>query len=286
MLKHEKRMKKLGDCFLAEHISPFRFKEIADFVIESDSIPQTLQSKPGIIWCHTSFIDTLFAAVRESNHRYILITHKSAHMISEQCFQKRPQNIRRWYAKNSVHSHADLVPIPLGLPDLIPGDLLEYFKQKIMLGGVRRRLIYCNLGHYKCASYNKARTIRKRLEKKLSKIGSPDVLVRTMRVDYKQYLDDIAESHFVLSPPGQGPDCHRTWESLYLGATPIVECSNIYRGYSLPIMQVESLDRVVEMPAASLFEMQSTLTKNSEELKISYWLNRISRDFSKMKAHL
>ena len=36
------------------------------------------------------------------------------------------------------------------------------------------------------------------------------------------YRKSLLSSKFVVSPPGNGPDCHRTWESVYLGAVPIV----------------------------------------------------------------
>lgn len=40
-----------------------------------------------------------------------------------------------------------------------------------------------------------------------------------------KYLRQVASSQFVLSPPGNGADCHRTWEAMYLGAIPIVKRS-------------------------------------------------------------
>ena len=38
----------------------------------------------------------------------------------------------------------------------------------------------------------------------------------------QNYRELILNSKFVISPPGNGPDCHRTWEAIYLGAVPIV----------------------------------------------------------------
>ena len=40
--------------------------------------------------------------------------------------------------------------------------------------------------------------------------------------DLHAYRQLLLRSKYVLSPPGNGPDCHRTWESIYLGAIPIV----------------------------------------------------------------
>ena len=47
---------------------------------------------------------------------------------------------------------------------------------------------------------------------------------------------------FILSPPGAGFDCHRTWEALYLGAIPIVKTSSLDPLYKdLPVV-IELVD--------------------------------------------
>lgn len=56
-----------------------------------------------------------------------------------------------------------------------------------------------------------------------------------------------SESSYVISPEGVGPDCHRTWEALYLGATVI--CKDIGLGHlykNLPVYQVASWDEVFD----------------------------------------
>jgi hypothetical protein len=38
----------------------------------------------------------------------------------------------------------------------------------------------------------------------------------------KGHRKALKRYQFVISPPGNGPDCHRTWEAIYLGTIPIV----------------------------------------------------------------
>lgn len=38
----------------------------------------------------------------------------------------------------------------------------------------------------------------------------------------RKYQRSVRRSRFVISPPGNGSDCHRTWEAIYLGAVPVV----------------------------------------------------------------
>jgi len=47
----------------------------------------------------------------------------------------------------------------------------------------------------------------------------------------EQYLKDIKASYFVVSPDGNGKDCHKTWESIYMGSIPIVTDSYFARRF-------------------------------------------------------
>ena len=38
----------------------------------------------------------------------------------------------------------------------------------------------------------------------------------------RKYQACVRRSRFVISPPGNGIDCHRTWEAIYLGSVPVV----------------------------------------------------------------
>lgn len=42
-------------------------------------------------------------------------------------------------------------------------------------------------------------------------------------VGYSEYLSEISASHYVLSPDGDNPDCHRHYEAIGLGAIPITQ---------------------------------------------------------------
>lgn len=51
-------------------------------------------------------------------------------------------------------------------------------------------------------------------------------------VDQLGYLREVHRSKFVVSPPGTGEDCHRTWECVLLGAIPIVSNSTLWPLFS------------------------------------------------------
>ena len=56
----------------------------------------------------------------------------------------------------------------------------------------------------------------------------------------RKYRTLVEQSKFVISPPGNGADCHRTWEALYLGAVPVVLKSSWgYSHWDLPVIAVD-----------------------------------------------
>ena len=82
----------------------------------------------------------------------------------------------------------------------------------------------------------------------------------------------MTQCQFVASPPGQGPDCHRTWEALALGAVPIIKrvpaLSPMFA--ELPVWEVDDYKEVTE---GALAEMS---------LRIGGRLESGDYDFSRM----
>ena len=58
--------------------------------------------------------------------------------------------------------------------------------------------------------------------------------------NFESYLRELSKSFFNISPNGNGVDCHKTWESLYLRTIPIVTKSiNIDFYKNLPILIID-----------------------------------------------
>ena len=62
---------------------------------------------------------------------------------------------------------------------------------------------------------------------------------------YKRLL---LKSEFVISPPGNGVDCHRTWEAMYLGCNPVVlKRAWPFAHLELPVLIAADWDDAIEM---------------------------------------
>jgi len=96
----------------------------------------------------------------------------------------------------------------------------------------------------------------------------------------KEIHNIYRKSLFVISPPGNGFDCHRTWEALYLGAVPIVLKSKIDTDLikDLPIWVVDDYSEVHDYSEAKLQDLYIKLWNNADLKKIrtSYWFRLIN----------
>ncbi len=84
----------------------------------------------------------------------------------------------------------------------------------------------------------------------------------------RQFRKLILRSQYVLSPPGNGPDCHRTWEALYLGSTPVVHRRSwAFSGHEIPALVVDSWGEIEDRISTEM-----PLSKNNSWMDASYWM--------------
>ena len=87
---------------------------------------------------------------------------------------------------------------------------------------------------------------------------------------------------FWLSPRGNGIDCHRTWEALYLDIIPIVSHSTLDSLYSsLPILVINNWNEITEeflrkkLHEISMKKLQQPPVYQYEKLRSAFWHNLI-----------
>ena len=185
-------------------------------------------------------------------------------------------------------------PLPLGVvaPEGEDFEILHRLAQKPLPYYERKNLLYLNFSPFT----NKAREATKNLFKHMYQ-RHPNVLIVEERLKWKDYLQNIGESQFVLSPPGKhevtefpckssailgnGIDCLRTWEALAMGAVPIVlnsELAPLYEG--MPVMVVSDWSEVTEERMLT-FQNETLRTFSSDEISLRpklwlrYWINEI-----------
>jgi hypothetical protein len=83
------------------------------------------------------------------------------------------------------------------------------------------------------------------------------------------------KSLFVISPPGNGFDCHRTWEAIYSGAIPILLKDKIDTDLveSLPILVVKDYTEIYKYSEIQLKNLYYKIwsQSNLDKIKPFYW---------------
>ena len=221
-----------------------------------------------VIFCHTDYVDEFFSLIKKNSslNNLILITSQSDKSINKKLLLRKPESISKWFAINSEIDFENLTNIPLGLgnsfskkninlEDLDSLDKSSFIKEDISM------LINFNV--------NTNFDIRNQL---VENYKSKSWCNYKTNLSKNSYIEMIKNSSFILCPPGNGPDTHRIWESLYLGSIPVVQKHNCFKGFEdLPILFVDDLNSV----SLDLLEqfMQRLKHKNIDlnKIDINYW---------------
>ena len=81
---------------------------------------------------------------------------------------------------------------------------------------------------------------------------------------------------FVISPHGNGLDCHRTWEALCLGCIPIVKSSPLDALYTdLPVLILKDWNLLTQELMVNTINDFKNKNFNYDKLKLKYWIDKI-----------
>ena len=97
----------------------------------------------------------------------------------------------------------------------------------------------------------------------------------------EEFWMSLKDAVFVLSPPGNGLDCHRTWEVLMLGKIPIVlKCDLNVVFEKLPVWEVDSWESFSKLSAIDFQRkhqefLQAWDSYEFERLTLKWWADHI-----------
>lgn len=98
------------------------------------------------------------------------------------------------------------------------------------------------------------------------------------RMHPKKYREAVKESMFVLSPPGRGLDCHRTWEAIYLGAVPVVLDGSLPKGLleDLPVYSVPSYEAFLSLNPREMVELfKEVRSIKASKAYMPFWVKTV-----------
>jgi len=202
--------------------------------------------------------DTIFVeydALKRFGHKYLPKIKNRFILITPNCESgtDSPQpgrfsylldfpQLAHWFVQNIDREPTErVIPIPIGLANQVwpHGQVSvleplakESFKEE------KNYFIYMNF------SLHTNYSVREPCFAHFAPIAS---LIGESSSSFGEYLTDLSRTVFVISPPGNGLDCHRTWEALWMGCYPVVLGTTLNPLYEdLPVVVVSSWDEATE----------------------------------------
>ncbi len=270
----------LTHTFMSEYLHGDRFVSLADWAFNNDTAMENCHfgGRDGVVFCCTHYVERIFEVIRSQPHQFVLITHNSDWNVTENLYAKKPANVVHWFAQNVLVDKSDLSPIPIGLErqGLVKERDVAGTMETQMLAGRPERQQWCYLNISPSTNDAERLFVLRSLRWRFHFVTS-----RTRRVSYTTYVSEMASHRFVVSPPGNGVDCHRTWESLYLGSVPIVKNSVCTRAFSaVGLMVVPDISAITRLELRKYFE-ETMRVGDLRLLFFSYWKSFISSVIAK-----
>jgi hypothetical protein len=192
----------------------------------------------------------------------------------------------RWYTQNYDKSvlHPKLTYMPIGMDLhtrnwLIDGSIskkVDYMIQKRLESTSKcKDIIFSDF--QLCFSHNERRNLFNQIK------DNKKMCLLDRRVSFQEITDLYNKYQFVLSPRGNGLDCHRTWELFLAGAILITKTSSLdqmYRDNNLPVVILQDwseLEVDLEHKLTQWYDQYKHLTlivNIFPKMKFSYWLSR------------
>jgi hypothetical protein len=185
-----------------------------------------------------------------SDTNFIIFTNLEDTPINGDIHDLIPDNVKAIYGVNAIGFGGKVHPFPYGVQRVIhSSDNRIFILRDAMLEDViPTKLLYIN--HSEHTNISERGNIREKFEKlNYATVDS--------RVSYEIYCSQIQKHKFMICPQGNGVDCHRNWEVLYLRRVPIMKkipyLQELYEKY--PVLWVDDYS-----------EVNDTLLKNNENL--------------------
>lgn len=248
-----------------------------------------------IVYVSSSAIPAFLKKLASIPHPIVLVSGDADESVPDDVFASNEtflefienDKIIHWFAQNCVKTHRKLTQIPIGLDyhtmakgshwwgkQTNPVDqeaellALNNGAQKFQL---RKPICYSNF-HF---NYSKSKFGNDRADA-IKQIPAELIYYEPIEIGRTKSWKTMTEYAFVVSPAGNGLDCHRTWEALCLGCIAIVKTSALDPLYKdLPVLIVDSWTDITQTKLENTIAEFGKRSFNYNKLLLSYWVDMI-----------
>ena len=199
-----------------------------------------------------------------------------------------------WFSQNLTKTNHKLHHIPIGLDYHTIGTGKEEMrwwgeketpvKQEEFLHTLERSPFYAREMKIYCNYKSNMTGIYKSKDRKesLEQTRASLLYIEDGKMTRRETWTNMTKYAFVLSPRGDGLDCHRTWEALILGCIPIVKSTpldELYEG--LPVLIVNSWTDINEELLNNTIGEFKNRSFNYKKLELEYYMGKIKEQAKK-----
>ncbi len=273
----------------APFLSGDTFRKISDIVADSDVSFENLKkcagnlSSSSVIFVQSNYLSKFQTEILPLiKTKFVLISHNSDTNIDEKFLQITDSPfLLKWFAQNCTDSilnaSSKVIPLPIGLENqrFHNAGNIKSFKR------LQKKITEPNWKQPKVLfALNFSTNPDARFECYRAFWKKPITKELTTFISTESYRKIASKCMFIASPVGNGLDCHRTWEAMYLNAVPVVESNKMndfFAKLGLPMLCVSDWCAFAQKTESELVQIYDETMKNCDKsaLQIEFWQNRI-----------
>jgi hypothetical protein len=265
--------------FDSHFLSGDAFRSLADHVYEGREVfdPSQVQ-KNDLVFVNLNVIEKYLQETHPKiGNPYRLLSHNGDTNITKKFTKYIDKKMLVWWTQNCLIEHPKVKALPIGLENMsylnhgIPSLYHQSKKKK------KSEVLY----GFSISTNPNARTKAMETLRKMTVARS--VPNRLNSIEYSKVLNTYM---FVASPPGNGEDCIRTWEAMYLDVIPIVLRSPLttqFEKLKLPVLVIDEWKMLEHYTPELLQRKYDSIIKKSDRkpLHFEYWAARILHTYGK-----
>ena len=152
----------------------------------------------------------------------------------------------------------------------------EFYKKREDLSSLFKRWRNIPKDKLLCSNFNLRPMFKPERNSIFDIFKAADFCDITEKKPFLEYMREMAEYKFTLSPRGLGPDCYRTWEALLVGSIPVLHSCYLDELYSdLPVLYVKDWTEVTPEFLELKYREISSKKYDIQKLFMNHWFNKI-----------
>jgi len=255
-------------------------------ISESTDVPQTYPVRDGeTIYINTTAIPNFVTYyLPHIENKFVLVSGDTDATIPDDYKSEvntilNNKYLLKWYAQNSKKVTDKLIQLPIGLDIhtlLISskwGKLQSIEEQEESIDRIKNMNIIKQNKCYSNFHFGMSGRYTYDRQDAVNQISKDLIFYEPKPVSRIESWENMVKYKYVVSPLGNGLDCHRTWEAIILGCIPIVKKSELDTMYDgLPVLIVNNWSDITQ----NLLDNFKPEYRNIEKIYMKYWINKFN----------